>query len=663
MFTRADIRRVSIAVTTDDYGALMVSLGRSRLVHLEKKVYDVDAEKSMPAVNPLPAAAMGTAEKIVETAERFISEAGESLRKLTRSVEIFSSIHSFFDRDSESDLREAERTGRKIAQYNKIRSSILREKNILEQKIEEISRMQTRGIDLEPLRQLRFVSYIYSKNHDAGLPVPLDSRIFTLRATGYSLLLFPRELEQNLPGVMRATGNGDLDYITGQGNTADAESAAVTARLKELERRLDRIDSFYKKFLPRWIERMEYLGTVYSIMLAIRAAEQGILFSGKIAVINGWIDLRDEKKLESLLKGVCSGGYYIKTASRLESMRLRYRMPVLLRNSRFLRPFELLVKMMGVPGNSEVDPTPAAAAAYLLIFGVMFGDLGQGLVLAFTGLLLIRYGSKKYGGRNSVSDAGGILAWCGFSSAVFGILYGSVFSSEHIIPALLFHPMEQMMQLLLMAVMAGALFIFLGLLLNVVNSIMAYRYAESFFGLRGLPGVAVYGLFMFFAGRFILFDHPPRLGQLAAAFAVPAAVFCLRGPLEYFLFRGSHPFHDGLFAYVVETLIGIMEIFSGFLGSTVSYIRAGAFALSHAGLGIAVFTLAGIVDPSLTGPGALAVIITGNIFIILLEGLVCGIQSMRLEFYEFFGKFFTGDGIEFVPFSFGLKGVKDGGGK
>ena len=90
---------------------------------------------------------------------------------------------------------------------------------------------------------------------------------------------------------------------------------------------------------------------------------------------------------------------------------------------------------------------------------------------------------------------------------------------------------------------------------------------------------------------------------------------------------------------------------SSYLGNTISFIRAGAFALSHAGLSIALYTLAGIIHPDISHPAVLLVIVLGNIFIILLEGLICAVQSMRLEYYEFFGKFFKGDGKVFTPFS------------
>jgi len=132
---------------------------------------------------------------------------------------------------------------------------------------------------------------------------------------------------------------------------------------------------------------------------------------------------------------------------------------------------------------------------------------------------------------------------------------------------------------------------------------------------------------------------------------VPLCIFSMRNILGFFFLGNTQPFPHGVLEYVVETLIEIMEMFSGFLGNTISFIRAGAFALSHAGLSVAIYTLARIVNPDITTMAALMVLIVGNIFIILLEGLICGIQSMRLEYYEFFGKFFKGDGYTFTPFS------------
>jgi len=123
----------------------------------------------------------------------------------------------------------------------------------------------------------------------------------------------------------------------------------------------------------------------------------------------------------------------------------------------------------------------------------------------------------------------------------------------------------------------------------------------------------------------------------------------LRGILGPALFQAHKP-HD-MAEYATETCVEVLEIFLSMLANTVSFIRVGAFALSHAGLSAVTYTLAAMVDPGLKSAGAIIVIIIGNVFIIGFEGLVCGIQSLRLEYYEFFGKFFRGDGLVFSPFA------------
>jgi V/A-type H+-transporting ATPase subunit I len=122
----------------------------------------------------------------------------------------------------------------------------------------------------------------------------------------------------------------------------------------------------------------------------------------------------------------------------------------------------------------------------------------------------------------------------------------------------------------------------------------------------------------------------------------------LRGVLGPVLFQAKRP-HD-IGEYVTETVMDIVEIALGMFANTISFIRVGAFALAHAGLSIVTYTLAGMADPGLKTPAAIAILVAGNIFIIGFEGLICGIQSMRLEYYEFFSKFYKGDGVVFSPF-------------
>ena len=366
--------------------------------------------------------------------------------------------------------------------------------------------------------------------------------------------------------------------------------------------------------------------------------------------ITGWIDLADAGRLVASLHRACGESFFIHVFSREEMRGVRERVPVLLRNWRFFKAFEMIVKNAGIPDTKELDPTPVATIAYLLMFGVMFGDIGQGLVLSLAGLAM-KITAKKKNLRPFFHDGGTILVAAGISAALFGALYGSVFSNEHIVPALWFHPMEHIMDLFFAAIMMGASFISLGLVMNIVN---LYRHGELFeciFGIHGILGFTVYTGTLFMAARYAVAGTAPGQTGLLVVLALPTGIFLVRNIPAFFFFGQKKFFPRGVFEYVIASFVELMEMFSGFMGNTISFIRAGAFALSHAGLSITVYTLAGMAGPLLSA-GSLAIIVTGNILIILLEGLVCGIQSMRLEYYEFFGKFFRGDGVEFAPFSF-----------
>lgn len=661
MFTKADIRRVSIAVAERDYSRLMVSLGRHGIVHIDRD-FSADAAGFKHDAAAGYSVDIDDAEKIISIAEDFFSVNKISYDDTGAYESVLDDVTSLFKRDTEADLHDAYMISKKLRQYDELHNRITRDIESTLNKMAELHELKRIGIDLDGLRKLKSISYLYFKPGSDACLENYDRRLFYIVSGDHMLALFPEELRDDLIARLRPVIVEDLDYIIRQGNTLQDEETAAENRLSELKKRLWRIDSFYAARLPVWRDRILRLYAACSILRRIAGAESKLIFSGELVIINGWMDAAHKGRLEKLLREICGTRFYFTTGSRDESRRFRNLVPVLLRNNPLFRPFELLVRMMGTPGNMEVDPTPAAALAYVIIFGVMFGDAGQGLVLVLTGFIINRYGSRKYGGRNNVSDFGAIMTWCGISAALFGLLYGSIFSNEHIIPAFLFHPMEHMMELFMMAIMTGALFISAGLLLNVVNGLSSGHYGESLFGTKGVAGLVLYGSCIYLALRFVIAGRVPVPGEIALALSVPLALFCARGPLEFLLFHGEQMFPDGLFEYTVETIIEVIEMFSGFLGNTISYIRAGAFALSHAGLSMAIFTLAGMVNPAMNSIGAISVIVTGNLFIILLEGLVCAIQSMRLEYYEFFSKFYRGDGVAFAPFYLGLKHVKDGGG-
>ncbi len=242
---------------------------------------------------------------------------------------------------------------------------------------------------------------------------------------------------------------------------------------------------------------------------------------------------------------------------------------------------------------------------------------------------------------------------CGCSAAVCGVLYGSIFSNEHIIPALWFHPTAHIMRLFSMTILMGVVFILVGLCLNIINSFVNADYAEAILEKRGIAVLVPYAAGVVFALEYQRNARFPSSWEISIFILLPLILFSMKGVLGPALFGKAKP--HSISEYIIETVMEIMEIALGFFANTISFIRVGAFALSHSGLSIVTYTLAGMADPAMKSVGAVIIIVVGNIFIIGFEGLICGIQSMRLEYYEFFSKFFKGDGVVFTPFTLKAK--------
>jgi V/A-type H+/Na+-transporting ATPase subunit I len=281
---------------------------------------------------------------------------------------------------------------------------------------------------------------------------------------------------------------------------------------------------------------------------------------------------------------------------------------------------------------------------------VMFGDLGQGAVLALAGAGLLRARSPALA---RFRDSGYLLLFCGLSAMAFGLLEGSVFGYEGWLPALWMHPLEDVMALFKLAVGIGIVCISIGIGINIVNKLRARRYFEGIFDKFGVIGI------LFYWGSLGLGLKAARAGTLSAGeilfvVVLPLALLFMREPLYNLLTRQRHLLHGDLFSYGLESAIEIMETVTTFLGSTVSFVRVGAFALSHAALCLAIYSVVDILR-GVPGSGlwSLLVIVLGNVLVMLLEGMVVMIQGIRLQYYELFSKYFAGDGVLYAPFQIG----------
>ena len=304
--------------------------------------------------------------------------------------------------------------------------------------------------------------------------------------------------------------------------------------------------------------------------------------------------------------------------------------PTKLKNIKIFRPFETLIKMYGVPNSKEIDPTGLVALTAFIMFGFMFGDVGHGLVIFILGLILAK---RK-------ASLGPVLAIGGISSIIFGVLYGSVFGKEDIIKPILISPMDNIQTMLISGIAVGSIFILIAMIFNIINGIKNKDLQKCLFDKNGISGFLLYGLILadvavyFLKGQMLI---PINVIVIVSIILILLILFgdTISTKLEKKKEQAKTP--------MVEKIFEIIEMTLSFASNTISFLRLAAFAINHVGLCMAVYLLA---DMS-SGVGNIAIAIIGNIVVIALEGLIVGIQVLRLEYYELFSRFYEGNGREF----------------
>lgn len=321
--------------------------------------------------------------------------------------------------------------------------------------------------------------------------------------------------------------------------------------------------------------------------------------------------------------------------------------PTKLKNPKIFQPYEMYTRMYGLPAYNEFDPTIFVALTYSFIFGVMFGDVGQGLCLLIGGALL--YKIKHI-------NLAAIISMAGFFSTIFGFLFGSIFGFEDMIDAIWLRPIQHMTKLpfignlntvFVYAVAFGMFFIMLTMVFQIINGIKSHDTENTFFGTNGVAGLVFYGsltltLFLFMSGHTV-----PGTFLLVLMFGVPLLAMALKEPLTAIVEKKAKVMPEQKGMFFMETFFEMFEALLSYFSNTLSFVRIGAFAVSHAAMMEVVLMLAGAEHG---GNPNWIVIILGNIFVMGMEGLIVGIQVLRLEYYEFFSRFYKGNGREFQPY-------------
>lgn len=439
----------------------------------------------------------------------------------------------------------------------------------------------------------------------AGAAGKEDEARGVLQAAGWRAIEIPLELRER-PDKARRDLQQRLDKV-----------------LEETDLQCRVIENTQKEFNDRLVEAQQVLAMVApyaELGEALRAR-------GGLVGIGGWVPRADVASLRTALEERFDKRFVLSVRDPRPDERLQ--VPSVMRHVWFLRPIVQLVKTYGVPRYGEIDPTLLFAITFIAMYGMMFGDVGHGLSIALLGVAL----------RKRLRQFTRFVVAIGLSSASFGLAYGSVFGYEEWLHPLWMSPLTDPTRMLTLALYWGIGFIVLTTLLNIRNRLADGDWEKALLDRGGLAGLLFY-LGLLYAG--FRYASGAEVGWLEGlAVLVPYAVIV------------GHIWHENAVSLGERILIVVIEGFETvvkYISNTLSFLRVAAFSLNHVALAIAVFTLAGMLDTA----GHWITVVLGNVFIIGFEGAIVAIQVLRLEYYEGFSRFYSGDGREFRPLTLAL---------
>lgn len=424
--------------------------------------------------------------------------------------------------------------------------------------------------------------------------------------------------------------------------TPEKEDEILKAEIKKLEEELSGYESERNKLISENAGELNELFSFLKYRYDLFELRHNVAeYKDKFYMV-GFVPKSQVDDFKKLFEPITEVSVVIKNAG--ESVIVKT--PVKLKNNKFSSPFSMFVEMYGLPSYNGFNPTTLVAVTYTLLFGIMFGDLGQGLVLSLLGFLVY----KKTGNK-----LGAILQRIGISSAFFGLIYGSVFGFEEALNPLykkigLAHKpldiMENTMGVLIGAILIGVVIIFVSIVINIIISFRHKDYVNAVFGNNGIAGFVLFGSLI--AGLGCKLTGAANLFNTAYVICliiVPLIVMFFREPLGCIMKGEKFHLEGGIGDFIASNFFEVFEFMLGYATNTLSFVRIGGFVFSHAGMMSVVMLLS---QTAAKGVSPI-IIIVGNIFVMGMEGLIVGIQVLRLEFYEIFSRFYDGNGQPFEP--------------
>ena len=343
----------------------------------------------------------------------------------------------------------------------------------------------------------------------------------------------------------------------------------------------------------------------------------------------GWTPTAQIEQLNGTLAGVDAAVVELQTPAWVEP-------PTLLSPVKLQDPFRPLVRSYGTSPYRDVDPTLFTLVSFVVMFGMMFGDVGHGLLLVLVALIIRRSRSHRLAG---VRQLWLIVLAAGISGAFFGLLYGEAFGPTGLVPTLWLDPLDEPIRLLVAALTVGAVLLAVSYVIGIVNRWRRGGIREALFAQFGVAGLLV-----FVGGLVVVAGVYESLAPVTVVGGAVAAVGLVLLALGLALDAGRGA------AAVTQAVVEFVDAVIRLVSNLISFTRLAAFGLMHAAIGGIVFAGAAALWGGVAGSIAAALVfVGGNVLAFALEALVTGVQALRLEYYELYSRVFTGEGHPFSP--------------
>lgn len=511
--------------------------------------------------------------------------------------------------------------------------------------IDQLSEFQNFPEHLNELRQVKYMKFRFGRlpkevyngfaakaeSMDEVCVVPMSQKADFV----YFLYVTPRSCEAKMDSMLKSMGFErfrlpyDFDGTPQEAmDVRSAQIAAAQAELDRLEQALEDLKTSNQAEFLQWYTYCRYFYEIYEIR---KLAAQT---NDKFFILTGWVPASDEQAFEQNLSAYPDVIYSADNPNDVHGATP----PVLLKHNLLSRIFKPFVAMYGLPAYNECDPTLLMAVTYSILFGIMYGDLGQGLVLIALGAVLY----KKKG-----MWLGRILCCVGVMASVCGILFGSVFGYEELIPG--FHVLDSgsnATRILLVALAIGVVTIAFMMVINIINGFKQHDRKKILVTNNSVAGLVFYlGLIIGLVLQLLFGVNVFNPVYIVLVIVLPLLVMFCQEPLGKLLAGDPNWKPASIGSFIMENFFEMFEVLLSYVTNTVSFLRVGAYAISHAGMMMVVYML-GTND---AGQLNYLVIVIGNIIVMGIEGLLVCIQVLRLEFYEMFGRFYGSGGTEFAP--------------